>query len=101
MPDLPEEAMKAASDAIFRSPRKAVYEMADDLANAALKAAAPAIRHQRDEELRERLEQRARNAEGQASLSRKQNPHAAIRLDAKAAAFRDFADSIFEEDDDA
>lgn len=41
-----EPAMEAAERVISTSPRKAVYEMAWDLAEAAVRAAYPAIREQ-------------------------------------------------------
>jgi hypothetical protein len=53
--EVPEEAYRLASDRISTSPRRAVYEMADDLARVAVNAAAPALRKQGAERERERV----------------------------------------------
>lgn len=51
-----EKALEAAEAIIATSPRKAVYEMAWDLAEAAIKAAEPHLQRMHWEQLREELE---------------------------------------------
>lgn len=53
---VPEEAVKAAGDALSRSPVKAIYEDADRLGKAAVRAAMPILHAQWEREAREKLE---------------------------------------------
>lgn len=115
MPELPEEAVKAAARALFNLCDEPDYGSDStnwfEPAQFALEGAAPAIRRQRDEELGERLEKLSAEWERQAeSLRRPHSPSRQVNVnrrerakvcDEKARHLREVARSIFEENPDA